>query len=443
MTDFEIGRLLQAIEDMGEMDNTLIFFIAGDNGTSAEGVMNGLYNEMTYINNEPKGSDVDFMLNYCDEWGSPTTYPHMAAGWAVAFDSPFTWTKQVASNYGGTRQGMVIHWPDGIKAKGEQREQWHHVIDVVPTILEATGLTEPRVVNGIPQKPIEGTSMVYTFDNANAADRHTIQYFEMFGNRGLYFDGWFAGTIHTPPWAPPAHPIAEDVWELYKVDEDFSMSKDLAKENPDKLAELQDMWLAEALKYNVLPMDDRRQELFDPKVAGRPDIMFGRTTLTLYEGMGGLLENDFINTKSTSFDIVADIETTESKTNGVIVQQGGHFGGWSFYVKDSKLIYAYNYLGLKIYSATSDSKLPKGKSTVKMDFAYDDKTKMGGSGTATIYINDKKVGSVKVDRTEFSIFSADETANVGLDMESMTVTDYDTESSKFNGKIDKVVISLK
>jgi len=285
--------------------------------------------------------------------------------------------------------------------------------------------------------------MVYTFDNANAADRHTIQYFEMFGNRGLYFDGWFAGTIHTAPWAAPAHPLSEDVWELYKVDEDFSMSKDLAKEHPDKPVELQDLWLAEALKYNVLPMDDRRQELFDPKVAGRPDIMFGRKTVTLYEGMGGLLENDFINTKSTSFDIVADIETKESKTNGVILQQGGRFGGWSFYVKDSKLIYAYNYLGLKIYSATSDSKLPKGKSTVKMDFAYDDKTKMGGSGTATIYINDKKVGSVKVDKTEFSIFSADETANIGLDMESMTVTDYDTESSKFNGKIDKVVISLK
>jgi len=443
MADKEIGRLLQAVRDMDEMDNTLIFFIAGDNGTSAEGVMNGLYNEMTYFNNEPKGSDVDFMLNYYDQWGDPTTYPHMAAGWAVCFDSPFTWTKQVASDYGGTRQGMIIHWPNGIKAKNELRTQWHHVIDVVPTILEAVKLPQPRVVYGIPQKPIEGTSMVYTFDNAKAADRHTIQYFEMFGNRAIYFDGWFAGTIHTPPWAPPSHPVAEDVWELYNTDEDFSLSNDLAKQYPEKLAELQDMWLAEALKYNVLPMDDRRQELFDPNVAGRPDIMFGRKSLTLYAGMGGLLENDFINTKSTSFEIVSEIEASDGKTNGVIVQQGGRFGGWTFYVKDSKLIYAYNYLGLKTYSVTSSSDLPKGKSTVKMDFAYDDKTKMGGSGTATIFINDKNVGSAKIEKTEFSIFSADETANVGLDMESMTVTDYTTETSKFTGKIDKVTISLK
>ena len=207
MTDHETGRVIQAIEDMGELDNTLIFYIAGDNGTSAEGGMTGLYNEMTYFNAEPQGSDIDFMLKYYDNWGDPTTYPHMAAGWAVCFDSPFTWTKQVASNYGGTRNAMVVHWPDRIKAKGEIRSQWHHVIDVVPTILEAAGLPQPRIVNGVPQRPIEGTSMVYTWDFPNAPSHHTIQYFEMFGNRGIYFDGWFAGTVHVKPWASPENSI--------------------------------------------------------------------------------------------------------------------------------------------------------------------------------------------------------------------------------------------
>jgi arylsulfatase len=441
MTDVEIGRLLQSIEDLGEMDNTLIFYIAGDNGTSAEGVMNGLYNEMTYFNAEPKGSDVDFMLDYYDEWGSPSTYPHMAAGWAVAFDAPFTWTKQVASNYCCTRNGLVVHWPNGITAKGELRTQWHHVIDVAPTVLEACGLPEPRIVNGVPQRPIEGTSMLYSFNNKNAPDRHKVQYFEMFGNRGIYFDGWFAGTLHLVPWGNVENSFAEDTWELYHVEEDFSMSTDLADKYPDVLEELQGIFLSEAIKYNVLPLDDRRQELFDPNQAGRPDLMFGRKSLTLYEGMGSLLENDFINVKNTSLEIVAEIETKESKTNGVIVQQGGRFGGWSLYVKDNKPVYAYNYLGLSTYSV-SGTALPDGKSTVKLDFDYDG-GKPGAGGTATLYINGEKAGSSRIEKTEFSIFSADETANVGKDKETMVVDDYTLASSKFNGRIDKVVITLK
>ncbi len=299
MTDVEIGRLVDAVGEMGELDNTLIFYIAGDNGTSAEGGMNGLYNELTYFNAEPQGSDVNFMLQYIDEWGSPNTYPHMAAGWAVCFDSPFMWTKQVASNYGGTRQALAVHWPGGIQAKGELRSQWHHLIDVVPTILEATGLPEPRVVNGVPQRPIEGVSMKYSFDDADAIDQHTTQYFEMFGNRGIYHNGWFAGTVHVTPWANPQHSFAEDVWELYHVAEDFSMSTDLAHEHPEQLAELQKLFLKEAVKFKVLPLDDRRQELFNPRDAGRPDLMFGRTSLTLFDGMGALLENDFINVKNT------------------------------------------------------------------------------------------------------------------------------------------------
>jgi arylsulfatase len=442
MADHETGRVIQAVEDLGELDNTLIFYIAGDNGTSAEGVMNGLYNEMTYFNNEPKGSDIDFMLQYYDEWGGPTTYPHMAAGWAVCFDAPFTWTKQVASNYGGTRNAMVTHWPDRIKARGELRSQWHHVIDVVPTILEAAGLPQPRVVNGVPQRPIEGVSMLYSWADARSPSRHQIQYFEMFGNRGIYYDGWFAGTVHLVPWGTVDHRFTEDVWELYHVDVDFSMSEDLAEEHPQLLAELQKVFLAEAVKYNVLPLDDRRQELFNPKVAGRPDLMYGRNSLTLYEGMHGLLENDFVNTKNTSFEIVADIETGDDPVNGVIVAQGGAFGGWSLYVKDGAPTFQYNYLGLDRPTAVASEKLPRGKSTVKMDFAYDG-GKPGAGGTVTLFINDKPVGTVKVAQTEFSIYSADETAGVGLDAETPVSGDYTRATSKFTGTIHKVVISLK
>jgi arylsulfatase len=442
MADHETGRFIQAIEDMGEADNTLIIYIAGDNGTSAEGLMNGLYNEMTYFNNEPKGSDIDFMLQHYDNWGGPATYPHMAAGWAVCFDSPFTWTKQVASNYGGTRNAMVTVWPTRIGAKGEVRSQWHHVIDVVPTILEAAGLPQPRIVNGTPQRPIEGVSMVYSWDDARSPSRHQIQYFEMFGNRGIYFDGWFAGTVHLKPWGKVENKFTEDTWELYHVKEDFSMSTDLAKDHPDILAELQKVFLGEAVKYKVLPLDDRRQELFNPKIAGRPDLMFGRKSLTLYEGMTGLLENDFINVKNTSFDIVADIESGDKPANGAIVAQGGRFGGWSLFVKDGKPNYVYNYLGIDQYRVDSKSKLPQGKATVKLAFAYDG-GKPGSGGTATLSINGKTVGSAKIAKTEFAIFSADETAGVGIDLETPVTDDYTRASSKFTGKIEKVTIALK
>ncbi len=442
MTDHETGRVIQAIEDLGELDNTLIFYISGDNGTSAEGGMSGLYNELTYFNAEPKGSDVDFMMKHYDAWGDPTTYPHMAAGWAVAFDSPFTWTKQIASNYGGTRNPLVIHWPDRIKGKGELRTQWHHVIDVVPTILEAVGLPQPRVVNGVPQRPIEGTSMVYSWDHPKAPGQHQIQYFEMFGNRGIYFDGWFAGTVHMKPWASPENRFPEDTWELYHVAEDFSMSTDLAEQRPDLLAKLQQAFLGEAIKYKVLPLDDRREELFNPKLAGRPDLMFGRTSLTLYEGMSGLLENDFINIKNTSFEIVADVETTDRPANGVVVAQGGRFGGWSLHVKEGVPKFTYNYLGLKYSVATGNSKLPSGKSTLKMDFAYDG-GKPGSGGTATLYVDGKSVGSVKVEKTQMAIFSPDETAGIGIDTETSVSKEYDATNSKFTGSIHKVSINLK
>lgn len=442
MTDAEIGRLIDAIKDLGQLDNTIVIYIAGDNGTSAEGGMNGMYNEMTYFNGVSE--KVEDMLKHLDEWGNPNTYPHMSAGWAVCLDSPFTWTKQIASNYGGTRQGMVIQWPARIKAKGELRTQWHHVIDVAPTILEAIGLPQPRIVNSVGQRPMEGVSMMYSFDNPNAADRHLVQYFEIIGNRGVYYDGWFAGTVHKAPWEEaPRHVLTEDNWELYHVAKDFSMSTDLAAKYPGKLKELQQVFLGEAVKYKVLPIDDRSIERLNAKLAGRPDLMAGRTSLTMYEGLGFLPENDFINTKNTSFEIVAEIESKDGKINGVIVSQGGRFGGWSLYVKDGKPVYFYNFLGLKNFVVAADTALPKGKSTVKLDFAYDGEPKLGGGGTATLSINGKRVGAGRIDKTEFAIWSLDETANVGIDRETPVSPDYTEETSKFSGKIHKVKITLK
>jgi arylsulfatase len=442
MTDYETGRVIQALEDMGELDNTLIFYIAGDNGTSAEGGMAGLYNEMTYFNAEPAGSDIDFMLEHYDDWGGPSTYPHMAAGWAVCFDSPFMWTKQVASNYGGTRNAMVVHWPEGIEGQGEIRSQWHHVIDVVPTILEACELPQPRIVNGVPQRPIEGVSMAYTWEFPNAPGRHQVQYFEMFGNRGLYFDGWFAGTVHIKPWGDVENGFEEDTWELYHVAEDFSMSTDLAKEHPDILSKLQQAFLGEAVKYKVLPLDDRRVELFNPRMAGRPDLMYGRTSLTLYEGMNGLLENDFINVKNTSFEILADVVVEDDATDGVIVAQGGRFGGWSLYLHEGAPVFAYNYLGLETSKVVSSKKLPVGESSVKLDFAWAG-GKPGAGGTATLYVDGESVGSVEVPKTQLAIFSADETAGVGLDPETAVSDDYQAHASEFSGDIEQVTINLK
>lgn len=442
MADAEIGRLIDAIDQLGQLDNTLVFYIAGDNGTSAEGGMYGLYNEMSYFNAVPE--TVEDMLKHYEDWGSAATYPHMAAGWAVCFDSPFTWTKQVASNYGGTRQGMVVHWPKRIKAHGEIRPQWHHVNDIAPTVLEAIGLPQPKIVNGVGQRPMEGVSMVYTWDAPDAASRHLVQYFEMLGNRGVYYDGWFAGTVHAFPWAEfPRSTLQQDQWELYHVEDDFSMSEDMAARHPEKLAQLQSVFLSEAEKYHVLPIDDRRLERLNARRVGRPDLMQGRRSLTVYEGFEFLMENDFINTKNTSFEIVAEVESAGAGTNGVILSQGGRFGGWSLYLKEGQPIYMYNFLGLARFAVESEAKLPEGKSTVTLDFAYDGKPALGAGGTATLSINGKKTGSARIQRTQFGVWSADETANVGADRETPVSADYTEETSKFTGKINKVTITLK
>ncbi len=438
--DAEIGRLIQAIKETGQLDNTLIFYIVGDNGASAEGGMVGLYNEMTYFNGVHE--TVPDILKHYNELGGPTTYPHYAAGWAVAGDSPFEWTKQVASSYGGTRNGMVIHWPKGIKAKGELRSQWHHVIDVAPTILEEAGLPEPKSVDGTPQTPIEGVSMVYTFANAKAPSRHTTQYFEIFGNRAIYHDGWLAGTVHRAAWEfKVRRPLEDDIWELYDTRTDFSLANDLAAKNPAKLKEMQDLFMTEAVKYSVLPLDDRTLERLNAALVGRPDLMAGRTSLTVYQGMTGMSENVFINVKNRSHTIIAEVEIPKKGGNGVILAQAGRFGGWSLYVKDGKPTYTYNWLGLKRYTVAAREALAAGKATIRFEFAYDGGG-VGKGGTGTLFVNGKKVATGRIDQTQCCAFSADEGADVGAD-EGTPVTEAYKVPFKFTGKIDKVTIDLK
>ncbi|MBP7868196.1 MAG: arylsulfatase [Acidobacteria bacterium] len=440
-TDAEIGRLVDALGDLGQLDNTLVFYILGDNGASAEGGMNGVFNEMSYFNGVQE--TVQDILKHYDELGGPTTYNHCAAGWAVAGDSPFAWTKQVASSYGGTRNGLVIHWPNGVKGKGEVRTQWHHVIDVVPTILEAAGLPQPRTVDGLPQTPIEGVSMLYSFNDVKAADRHTTQYFEMFGNRAVYSDGWLAGTIHREPWATQVRgPLTQDIWELYDTRADFSLSNDLAAANPDKLKELQALFLREAEKYRVLPIDDRGAERINPAIAGRPDLMGGRTSLTVYEGMVGMTENVFLNIKNRSYTLTAEVEVPKGGAAGVILAQAGRFGGWSLYLKDGKPTYTYNFLGLQRFTVASAEPLPAGKVTVRFEFAYDGGGLAKG-GLGTLLVNGKKVAEGRIERTQPMIFSGDEGADVGEDGETPVVEDYGVPAPyRFTGKIGKVTVEL-
>jgi len=441
-TDDQIGRLKKALEDIGEMDNTLFIYIAGDNGTSAEGGFVGMYNEMTYFN--AVAEKVEDLIPLIDKWGGPETFPHMAAGWAVAFDTPFKWTKQVASDFGGTRNGVVIHWPKGIKEKGGLRSQFSHVIDIAPTILEAAGLPEPKSVNGVVQTPIEGTSLVYAFNDAQATERHKVQYFEMFGNRGIYNDGWFARTIHRAPWQTTnLPPLTTDVWELYNAKEDFSLTNNLAKKQPEKLNELQALFMKEAQKYNALPIDDRVIERTNPAIAGRPDVLGDRTSLTLYEGMEGMLENTFMNIKNRSSKITAELDIPSGGANGAILTQGGRFGGWSLYMKDSKPIYTYNFLGLSRYTVTAPQALPAGPATVVLDFTYDGGG-AGKGGKATLYVNGKAVADGRVEKTQPNIFSADETADVGIDNQTPVAEGIGVGAeTRFNGKIEEIKLELK
>lgn len=438
--DAEIGRLIAGIEAAGQADNTLVFYILGDNGASAEGGMAGMYNEMTYFNGVTE-TVADVMKHY-DDLGGPSTYGHFAAGWAVAGNTPFTWTKQVASSYGGTRNGMVVHWPKRIPAKREVRQQWHHVIDIVPTILDAAGLPEPKSVNGTPQTPIEGVSMLYSFADAKAESRRKTQYFEIFGNRAIYHDGWLAGTVHRAAWeTKPRRPLEEDIWELYDTRGDFSLVNDLAAKNPDRLKAMQDLFLTEAVKYSVLPLDDRTLERTNAALVGRPDLMAGRTSLTVFQGMTGMTENVFLNAKNRSHVVTAEIDVPARKANGAIIAQAGRFGGWSLYLLNGKPTYTYNFLGLERFTIAAGRPLPAGKATIRFEFAYDGGG-LGKGGAGTLFVNGKKVATGRIGRTQCCIFSADEGADVGEDADTPVSITY-RSPFRFTGKISKVTVELK
>lgn len=439
-TDHCMGKVVDTLEDLGILDDTLIFFIVGDNGASAEGTLHGCFNEMTTLNGIPGIETTEFLLSKINDFGTPKAYNHYAVGWAHALNTPYQWTKQVASHWGGTRNGLIVHWPKGIKSKGEMRTQFHHVIDVAKTILDIAGLPEPAIVNSIQQAPLEGVTMADSFDNPDAPETHTVQYFEMFGNRGLYLNGWTAVTKHSTPWiAGNLPPFDEDIWELYGPD-DWTQSNNIVKQNPEKLKEMQRLWLIEATKYNCVPLDDRRYERINPDLAGRPQLIKGNSQI-LFRGMR-LAEGAVINLKNKTHTVTAEVEIPEGVTaNGVLVTQGGEVGGWSLYAKDGKLKYCYNFFGITYYMTEADISIPSGKHQLRMEFKYD------GGGLAkgadiTLYYDGKAVGKGRVDQSIPMGYSADEACDVGSDSGSPASPDYGPRDNSFTGEINWVRLDV-
>jgi len=441
-TDYHVGRLIDAIDDLDLLDDTLVYYVIGDNGASAEGTLNGTFNELIMMNGAAALETADFMAARIDDFGTPAAYNHYAVGWAHAMDTPYQWTKQVASHWGGTRNGTIVHWPNGFAARGEVRSQFYHVIDVAPTVLDAAGLPEPTFVHGIQQRPIEGVSMRSCFDDAAAPEGRETQYFEMFCNRGIYHQGWTAVTNHSTPWVMGGElpPLDADVWELYDTTNDWSQAHDVAAEHPEKLEELKRLFLIEAVKYGVLPLDDRRIERFNSDIAGRPVLVHGNSQL-LFSGAGRLTENTLINIKNKSYSVTADLVVPEGGTNGVIVAQGGAFGGWAVYLHEGRPKYCYNLLGLRRFYAEADAPVPAGNHQVRMEFAYDGGGLAKGGGV-TLYVDGQSVGEGRIEHTQPMIFSADETADLGSDGGTTVSDDYTAETSAFGGKINWVQIDI-
>lgn len=442
-TDNEVGRMVDAIEEVGALDNTLFIYIMGDNGSSAEGGLEGTYNELVHLNGIFDEESIESMLEHADDWGGPNSFPHMSAAWAVATDAPFKWTKQMAADFGGTRNAMVMHWPAGISAKGEIRSQFHHVNDVASTVLEATQLPAPKMINGVEQIPMDGVSMLYAANDAAAEDRHKVQYFEMFGNRAIYHDGWLARVVHMVPWVgKPRNAFQDEQWELYNVNEDFSLTNNLAAENPEKVKEMQDLFDKEAIANNVYPLDDRLYERFNAAIAGRPDLMGDRKSLTLADGMDGILENTFLNVKNTSKTIVANVNL-KGNDRGIILCQGGKFGGWALYMNNGKPGYTYNYFGLQRYTIEAPKAISNPNAEIKMEFVYDGGG-TGKGGLAKLFVDGDLVAEGRVEKTQPAVFSADETADVGLD-DATQVADKvfkDVDDSEFTGFVKNVTISI-
>ncbi len=441
-TDVHVGRLIDAIEQIGALDNTLVYYIIGDNGASAEGTVNGAFNEMANFNGLAAIETPAFMAAMRDKLGTKEAYNHYSVGWAWAMCAPYQWTKQVASHWGGTRNGTIVHWPAGFSSKGQTRSQFCHVIDVAPTVLEAAGLPEPSFVNGVQQAPIEGTSMLYSFDAPEAPERHDLQYFEMAGNRGLYFKGWSAVTRHSTPWLPneALPPLDEDVWELYDGAADWTQARNLAAQAPERLAALQRLWLIEAVKFNVLPIDDRRFERLNATIAGRPQLITG-TKQVLFPTMKRLSENSVLDIKNRSFSVTAAVRTpADGTTNGVIIAQGGRFGGWVLYVKDGRAKFTYNVLGMREFVTEANEVLPPGDHQIRAEFVYDGGGLARG-GSLTLFYDGRSVGSGRVEQTQPLVFSADETTDIGDDYGMPVSADY-AGASRFNGRIDVVQIDV-
>jgi Sulfatase len=442
-TDYHIGRIVDGLNKLSILDDMLIYYIIGDNGVCAEGTLNGTYNEMLNFNGMSAVETPEFLNARIDRLGGPDSYNHYAVGWSHAMDTPYQWTKQVASHWGGTRNGTIIHWPNEIKTRGEMRWQFHHVIDVAPTILEAASLPEPVSVNRVQQDPIQGVSMLYSLDDANAAERHETQYFEMFGNRGIYHKGWTAVTRHKTPWlliAEKTPAFDDDVWELYGTEKDWSQSNDLSTQMPEKLHELQRLWLIEATRYNVLPMDDDLARRMNPDVAGRPVLIKGKTQL-LFASIGRLSENCVINIKNKSHAVTAEIGVPAHDAEGVIIAQGGNIGGLSLYAKGGKLKYCYNPGGVQQFYVEVANKLPTSEHQVRMEFAYAGGG-LGRGGQVTLYVDGKPIGEGNIPGTPAMIFSCDDGCDVGEDTGAPVSADYGPRDNGFNGRIKGVQIAV-
>ena len=441
-TDVQVGRLVDAIEEMGALDNTLIVYILGDNGASAEGGLGGTLNEHRFASGIPDSAEY---INAHDEaLGDPTTHAHYPVGWALAMNTPYQWTKQVASHFGGIRDGMVMHWPAGITERGGIRDQFHHVIDVVPTILEAAGLPEPTTVDGIAQQPIEGTSMLYSLNAAQAPDRHTLQYFEMVGHRGIYHDGWMAVTRHGVPWEmveTERQDYDDDVWELYDTNVDWTQAHDISAEHPGKLRELQQLFLIEAAKHNVFPLDDRMTERENPREAGRLDLHGDRDTITFHCPGLRLTEETAPNVKNRSHTITALVDVPEGGASGVLVAQGGRFGGWSLYVHEGRPSYAYNYFGLREHKVAASEPLTPGRHEVTLEFGYDGGG-VGQGASVVLGVDGEKVGEGRVEATIAYYFAFDETFDLGVDRASPVTDDYAFVDNAFTGTLERVRLDL-
>lgn len=439
-TDHQLGRLVDALGDLGVLEDTLIYYIIGDNGASAEGTLNGTFNELLSLNGALDIETTEFMVSRIDDFGTPDAFNHYAVGWAHAMDTPYQWTKQVASHWGGTRNGTIVHWPGGIDAAGEIRHQFHHVIDVATTVLDAAGLPEPLEVNGVAQMPLQGVSMRYSFDDSDAADRRETQYFEMFVNRGIYHEGWTAVTRHSIPWTLGESPdIADDVWELYGPD-DWTQANDIAAENPEMLAELQRLFIIEGTRYGVFPLDDRRTERFNSDLAGRPVLIHGKSQL-LFRGMKRLSESSVVNIKNKSHAVTAEIVVPDGGGSGVLIAQGGQYGGWSLYIHEGRLAYCYNTFGLELFKTYSDAPVAAGEHQVRMEFEYDGGG-LGKGGNVTLFVDGEQTGSGRVEATVPMVFSADETTDLGEDTGTTVSDDYAPHASKYNGRVLWVQIDL-